>query len=67
MDTNSTVQQSYLGGQHGAATVSTKAAGVVAQATQGLSAWTVLLSLLLAAVVYDQGTLAAEPVVTTFC
>lgn len=60
MDVNETVEHSLVGAQHGAAMVSTKAAGFVAQVTEGVSGWTIALSILLAAIVYDQGMRAAK-------
>ena len=54
MNPNFTYQEHLANVQHGNATISLKSAGLVSQVTQGLSAWTIVFSLILAAVVYDQ-------------
>ena len=58
MASNFTVEEPLLDNvQHGSALVSTRTAGVLSHYLDGLSTWTIVLSLLLAAVVYDQGML----------
>lgn len=55
MENGTLLQESLVNFEHGAATVQAKAAGVVSQFSGGINAWTIVLSLLLGAVVYDQG------------
>ena len=56
MESNITFEQPLLSNvQHGAAIVQARATEAVSQASVGLKAWTILLSLILGAVVYDQG------------
>ena len=59
MENATLFQTPTLNLQHGAATVQAKAATIVSQVSNGLNTWTLVLSLLLAAIVYDQGREAA--------